>query len=132
MKDVATIYITNIYFIVTKIEYYIVQKMFIFRNKISYFVDIPVFGVMCKVDKVKLEEEEFKEREKKFIGCLGLIGSEHRYTRLVNYCNDVDEDKKRMDAVFPELDVPALKFLRQVCIVFIKPDNTDNYLSLTD
>ncbi|XP_033757994.1 uncharacterized protein LOC117340341 [Pecten maximus] len=75
---------------------------------------IPVFGIMTKVDGIDLDSSEFKEREKKFLECLGLVGARQRYARLCNYCSEVDVNDERLEKYLPKIDVPALKFLRQI------------------
>ncbi|XP_021369952.1 uncharacterized protein LOC110461013 [Mizuhopecten yessoensis] len=75
---------------------------------------IPVFGILTKIDGVDLESSEFKDREKQFLECLGLVGAKQRYARLSNYCSDVDEADERLETYLPKIDVPALKFLRQI------------------
>ncbi|XP_061169960.1 uncharacterized protein LOC133179185 isoform X1 [Saccostrea echinata] len=80
---------------------------------------IPVFGVLTKEDKCNnLEESVSKKKE--FCSKLGL--PENRFLLCTNYCDDYDKNKgqSRWNRVYPELDVPALSFMRQVCDVGIK------------
>lgn len=75
---------------------------------------IPVFGILTKIDGIDLDSTEFKEKEKTFLECLGLVGAKQRYARMVNYCSDVDPNDERLEKYLPKIDIPALKFLRQI------------------
>ena len=82
---------------------------------------IPLFGVMTKMDQVAkdgkkgdVSEELFEKRKKLFIDRLGLKGTT-RYIFASNYCNNTDEEQKRLETVIPEIDAPLLKFMIQVC-----------------
>ncbi|XP_062608720.1 uncharacterized protein LOC134270511 [Saccostrea cucullata] len=80
--------------------------------------DVPVFGVLTKKDKCNPDETDSKKKE--FCSKLGI--SETRSLLCTNYCGDYDNYKgqSRVNRLYPELDVPILTFMTQVCDPWIK------------
>ena len=93
-----------------------------------YHLGIPIFGVLTMADTVDFTESSVIDREVQFQDCLGLTGSTHRYTRMVNYCDNVDTNKERMETYLPHLDVPILKFLIQVRTMLLNMETSFVYI----
>ncbi|XP_061177797.1 uncharacterized protein LOC133186585 [Saccostrea echinata] len=75
--------------------------------------DIPLFGVLTNKDRRTENEEDFDQFETKFKTTLGL--SHLHYFLCTNYCDDnIEEIRSGTAKNNPELDVPILKFLKQV------------------
>nr|XP_022294250.1 uncharacterized protein LOC111104535 [Crassostrea virginica] len=76
---------------------------------------IPIFGVLTHKDKINENDEDFRTLEKDFREGLGL--PDNRFLLCTTYCDDYDKHhgKSRLDQRHPELDIPILKFMRQVC-----------------
>ncbi|XP_061169575.1 uncharacterized protein LOC133178939 [Saccostrea echinata] len=77
-------------------------------------MEVPVFGVLTELDKVN-DWEALAIKKKEFCSKLGL--PETRLLLCTNYCDDYDKcsGNSRLNQVHPELDVPILSFMRQVC-----------------
>ena len=77
---------------------------------------IPIFGVLTHKDKINEEDKDFQALEKDFREGLGL--PDNRFLLCTTYCDDYDKHygKSRLDQRHPELDIPILKFMRQVCV----------------
>ena len=77
---------------------------------------IPIFGVLTHKDKINEEDKDFQALEKDFREGLGL--PENRFLLCTTYCEDYDKHhgKSRLDQRHPELDIPILKFMRQVSV----------------
>ncbi|XP_062582005.1 uncharacterized protein LOC134243786 [Saccostrea cucullata] len=75
---------------------------------------VPLFGVLTELDKVN-DWEALAIKKKEFCSKLGF--SETRLLLCTNYCDDYDtcSGHSRLNQVHPELDVPILSFMRQVC-----------------
>jgi hypothetical protein len=69
---------------------------------------VPVFGVLTHADEIEENDPEFCDFERKFKRSLGL--SHLRYLLCTNYCDDVPRKNKRD----PNVEVPVIRFLRQV------------------
>ncbi|XP_022293434.2 uncharacterized protein LOC111104026 [Crassostrea virginica] len=76
---------------------------------------IPVFGVLTQKDRINEEDKDYQALEKDFREGLGL--PYNRFLLCTTYCDDYDmhHGKSRLDQRHPELDIPILKFMRQVC-----------------
>ena len=77
---------------------------------------IPIFGVLTHKDKINEEDKDYQAREKDFREGLGLPNN--RFLLCTTYCDDYDKQhgKSRLDQRHPELDIPILKFMRQVSV----------------
>ena len=77
---------------------------------------IPVFGVLTQKDRINEEDKDYQALEKDFREGLGL--PYNRFLLCTTYCDDYDmhHGKSRLDQRHPELDIPILKFMRQVHI----------------
>ena len=77
---------------------------------------IPIFGVLTHKDKINLEDKDFQALEKDFKEGLGLPNN--RFLLCTTYCDDYDNHlgRSRLDQRHPELDIPILKFMRQVSV----------------
>nr|XP_022291792.1 uncharacterized protein LOC111103078 [Crassostrea virginica]XP_022291793.1 uncharacterized protein LOC111103078 [Crassostrea virginica]XP_022291794.1 uncharacterized protein LOC111103078 [Crassostrea virginica] len=85
---------------------------------------IPIYGVLTHKDKINPKNKDYQSLEKDFRqDLLGL--PENRFLLCTNYCDDYDtlKEKKRMDQRHPELDIPILEFMRQVCDPKVKVIN---------
>ena len=87
---------------------------------------------MTKLDRVsgrnkegEVSQQEFEEREQRFIKSLGLAGVTTRYLSMYNYCDDTDGKKNRLTSTIPEIDAPLLQFMIQVCDPAITVTNPD-------
>ncbi|XP_048777138.1 uncharacterized protein LOC125681198 [Ostrea edulis] len=80
---------------------------------------VPLFGVLTQRDKI-INLEEYETKKKEFCSRLGLPNN--RFLLCTNYCDDYDAHTglSRLNQVFPELDVPILSFMRQVCDASIR------------
>ncbi|XP_048765275.2 uncharacterized protein LOC125673060 [Ostrea edulis] len=76
---------------------------------------IPVFGVLTHRDEVDTGDVEYMKLETEFRHGLGL--PENRFLLCTTYCDAYDKcvGKSRLDHKHPGLDIPILKFMRQVC-----------------
>lgn len=72
------------------------------------YSDIPVFGVLTHADKIDKDDTDFPEFEKKFKTSLGLTGM--RYLLCSSYCDEISNENRRN----PKIEVPVMRFLRQV------------------
>ena len=81
---------------------------------IFHFVipEIPIFGVLTGCDKAK---DRYKQAEEGFLAALGIPRT--RYIGCTNYCDDyaAAKDVSLRQASFPELDVPVIRFMQEVC-----------------
>ncbi|CAG2242362.1 unnamed protein product [Mytilus edulis] len=92
---------------------------------------IPVFGVMTKADKFDAKRnDKVQEREKKFREHLGI--PLERFTRIKNYCEDIDKETSYRYHLIPKIDVAILELMNQVFSSSIevsnpggRPDNSD-------
>ncbi|KAK7095164.1 uncharacterized protein [Littorina saxatilis] len=74
---------------------------------------VPLYGVLTKMDKVDVQSVTFKEKKDSFMKELGLILP--RLLVCSNYCDDLDPDCERTERLRPDLDLPIVRFLQQVC-----------------
>nr|XP_022292956.1 uncharacterized protein LOC111103783 [Crassostrea virginica]XP_022292957.1 uncharacterized protein LOC111103783 [Crassostrea virginica]XP_022292958.1 uncharacterized protein LOC111103783 [Crassostrea virginica]XP_022292959.1 uncharacterized protein LOC111103783 [Crassostrea virginica]XP_022292960.1 uncharacterized protein LOC111103783 [Crassostrea virginica] len=76
---------------------------------------IPIFGVLTHKDKIDPDSDEYQTLEKDFKEGLGL--PDNRFLLCTSYCDDYDRlhRKSRLDQRHPELDIPILRFMQQVC-----------------
>nr|XP_022293432.1 uncharacterized protein LOC111104025 [Crassostrea virginica] len=76
---------------------------------------IPIFGVLTHKDKINPDDEDYQTLEKDFKEGLGL--QDNRFLLCTSYCDDYDKlhGKSRLDQRHPELDIPILRFMQQVC-----------------
>ncbi|XP_061176531.1 uncharacterized protein LOC133185384 [Saccostrea echinata] len=76
---------------------------------------IPIFGILTHRDEVDREDADYIKLETDFRHGLGF--SENRFLLCTTYCDAYDKyvGKSRLDHRHPELDIPILKFMRQVC-----------------
>ncbi|XP_056014558.1 uncharacterized protein LOC125673062 isoform X2 [Ostrea edulis] len=76
---------------------------------------IPIFGVLTHRDEVDTGDVEYMKLETEFRHGLGL--PENRFLLCTTYCDAYDKyvGKSRLDHKHPGLDIPILKFMRQVC-----------------
>nr|XP_022292955.1 uncharacterized protein LOC111103782 isoform X2 [Crassostrea virginica] len=76
---------------------------------------IPIFGVLTHKDKIDPDGDEYQTLEKDFKEGLGL--QDNRFLLCTSYCDDYDKlhGKSRLDQRHPELDIPILRFMKQVC-----------------
>ncbi|XP_062600443.1 uncharacterized protein LOC134262072 isoform X3 [Saccostrea cucullata] len=76
---------------------------------------IPIFGVLTHRDEIDRGDADYIKQEKEFREGLGL--PENRFLLCTTYCDTYDKyvGKSRLDHRHPELDIPILKFMRQVC-----------------
>ncbi|KAK3104891.1 hypothetical protein FSP39_012559, partial [Pinctada imbricata] len=89
---------------------------------------IPRYGVLTHCDKVDVEDEAFLRKEKDFKAHLGL--PDNRYMRCRNYCDDIDRiyGTNRLEENIPEIDIPVIKFMTQVCHPgFVTPKTNAKY-----
>lgn len=70
--------------------------------------DIPVFGVLTHADQIEEDDTDFPEFEKKFKTSLGLTAM--RYLLCSSYCDEISRENGRN----PNVEVPVMRFLRQV------------------
>jgi hypothetical protein len=79
------------------------------------FSVIPIFGVLTHRDEVDTGDVEYMNLETEFRHGLGL--PENRFLLCTTYCDTYDKfvGKSRLDHRHPGLDIPLLKFMRQVC-----------------
>ncbi|CAC5393360.1 unnamed protein product [Mytilus coruscus] len=85
---------------------------------------IPVFGVMTKADKFDAERNvRVQEREQKFRDHLGC--PMERFTRIKNYCVDIDQKTRYRFSLIPEIDVAILELMTQVFSRFVEVENPD-------
>ena len=94
---------------------FVISPEYIFNLKFSV---IPIFGVLTHKDKINENDEDFRTLEKDFREGLGL--PDNRFLLCTTYCDDYDKHhgKSRLDQRHPELDIPILKFMRQVSVNF--------------
>ncbi|OWF46822.1 hypothetical protein KP79_PYT22260 [Mizuhopecten yessoensis] len=81
----------------------------------NYTRAIPVFGILTHADLASQQIRKFENLEGNFIRALVMIGFKTRYMKCSNYCDDVDPELTRMEVSLPELDIPVLKFMVEVC-----------------
>lgn len=84
--------------------------------RIFLFAVIPIFGVLTHKDRINENDEDYQTLEKDFKK--GLTLPDNRFLLCTNYCDDYDNHHgmSRLDHRHPELDIPILKFMRQVSI----------------
>lgn len=85
-------------------------------NNVIIFTDIPIFGVLTHADEIGFSDPNFCKFEK---DCLGL--SPMRYLRCTNCYSNFPVDNERI----PDVEVPVMRFLRQVNL-FVKKKNNNN------
>lgn len=76
---------------------------------------IPIFGVLTHMDEISREDPDYRRLEQEFREGLGI--PENRFLLCTTYCDAYDKHhgKSRLDQRHPGLDIPILKFMRQVC-----------------
>ncbi len=87
-----------------------------------YSSDIPVFGLMTHADRMTTpyDQRELSSRQQRFMDCLGLTGSKHRFALCRNYCDDETPD--RTLKTYPEIDLGILKFIYTILDPAYKAD----------
>ena len=82
----------------------------------AYFVtEIPLFGVLTSHDKADKEDsKKYEQTKREFIAMLGIPKT--RFLCCTNYCDDYadQKDTELAQASFPELDIPVIKFMKEV------------------
>ncbi|XP_033758622.1 uncharacterized protein LOC117340940 [Pecten maximus] len=81
----------------------------------KYTREIPVFGIMTKIDQVDESSQEFKNRKQTFMEALSLVGVSHRVAQCVNYCDTIDPMSTRTNQTLPDVDICFLRFMNVVC-----------------
>lgn len=76
---------------------------------------IPIFGVLTHKDEISRDDSDYMRLEQEFREGLGI--PENRFLLCTTYCDAYDKHhgKSRLDHRHPALDIPILKFMRQVC-----------------
>lgn len=77
--------------------------------------DVPIFGLMTKIDRVNKDLVDFKEHERAFMDALQISGQRLRYATMSSYCDETDINLLRRNQCIPKIDVPILEFMNQVC-----------------
>ncbi|KAJ8298419.1 hypothetical protein KUTeg_024950 [Tegillarca granosa] len=72
--------------------------------------NIPLFGMITKIDTVDTSEEKFRNKEVAFRRGLGIYGST-RYGCCSTYCSGIYQPGEEIGSILPRLNVPILKFL---------------------
>jgi hypothetical protein len=86
------------------------------------FSVIPTFGVLTHKDEVDRSGVTYRQQEREFLEGLGL--QENRFLLCTAYCDAYDKHvgRSRTEERHPELDIPILKFMRQVLVyLFVRP-----------
>lgn len=78
------------------------------------FSVIPIFGVLTHEDKISIDDSDYMRLEQEFREGLGI--PEYRFLLCTTYCDAYDKHhgKSRLDQRHPTIDIPILKFMRQV------------------
>lgn len=78
------------------------------------FSVIPIFGVLTHKDEISRDDSDYLRLEQEFREGLGI--PENRFLLCTTYCDAYDkhQGKSRLDHRHPALDIPVLKFMRQV------------------
>ncbi|XP_062619052.1 uncharacterized protein LOC134280628 [Saccostrea cucullata] len=74
---------------------------------------IPLYGVLTHMDKVNERSESFLRIRKEFQNKLGLTND--RYLQCTNYCDDFYSDGHSRHQTCPDIDIPVIEFMTQVC-----------------
>eukprot|EP00105_Crassostrea_gigas_P023201 XP_011442952.1 PREDICTED: uncharacterized protein LOC105339203 [Crassostrea gigas] len=76
---------------------------------------IPIFGVLTHKDEISRDDSDYMRLEQEFREGLGI--PENRFLLCTTYCDAYDKHhgRSRLDQRHPALDIPILKFMRQVC-----------------
>ncbi|XP_076450672.1 uncharacterized protein LOC143286779 [Babylonia areolata] len=72
---------------------------------------LPVFGVMTHKDRIDVSSAAFQEQQREFERAMQT----ERLLVCTNYCDDVDQEGARVEHFRPDLDIPLLRFMQNLC-----------------